>query len=120
MTSHIERDRIAIEEIGDLGWDVEAVDWWLADGPFEAARRLAGREVARDSDVEAELVPLRSRLSPLDQERLVELGSRAIRAVDDVLAGAAIGGAVGWLVPELHRPGRSASASVRAPSSLIS
>lgn len=27
----------------------------------------------------------------------------------DVIAGAAIGGAVGWLVPELHKPGRIAS-----------
>lgn len=88
VTSRIEGDRIATEETGDLGWNVEEVDWWLDDGPFEAARRLAGGEVARDADLEADLVPLRSRLSPLDQERLAELGGLATRAVETVLAGA--------------------------------
>ena len=88
LTSRIERDRIATEEVGDLGWDVEAVDWWLEDGPFRAARARVSGSVARDPDVEADLSALRSRLSPLDQERLIEVGRLAVGAVDDALAGA--------------------------------
>ena len=88
VTSRIEADRIATEETGELGWNVEHVDWWLGDGPYEAARGLAGGEVARDADLETDLVPLRSRLSPLDQQRLAELGGVATRAVNSVLAGA--------------------------------
>jgi Xaa-Pro aminopeptidase len=88
VTSRIEADRIATEETGELGWNVEEVDWWLEDGPFAAARTLVGAEVARDVDLETDLVPLRSRLSPLDQERLAELGGLATRAVESVLSGA--------------------------------
>jgi Xaa-Pro dipeptidase len=86
ITSHIERDRIAEEETGEIGLEVEAVDWWLPDGAFEAARqRAAGRSVARDTDLEEDLVGLRSVLSPLDQGRLAELGVAAVRAVQDAL-----------------------------------
>jgi Xaa-Pro aminopeptidase len=91
ITSRIERDRIATEEVADLGWDVEAVDWWVDDAAYAAAGTRAGGSVARDADVEADLLALRSRLSPLDQERLVELGRVATRAVEDTLAGAAPG-----------------------------
>ncbi len=50
----------------------------------------------------------------------IGLGMGALRVAggkhhpSDVLAGAALGGAVGWLVPELHRPGRSVTASMDA------
>ncbi len=91
ITSQIERDRIAVEEVAAIGWEVDAVDWWVEDGAYEAARSRAGGNVARDADVEADLLALRSRLSPLDQERLVELGGIATRAVEDTLAGASPG-----------------------------
>jgi Xaa-Pro aminopeptidase len=85
LTSGIERDRIAAEEIDGLGFELEAVDWWLDDGLAEAARRRAGGTIARDADVEPFLVDLRSRLSPLDRDRLAVIGGIAAAAVQATL-----------------------------------
>jgi Xaa-Pro aminopeptidase len=81
----IEAERLREEEVLGLDLEVVAVDWWRPAGAAREAARLCGREPATDSSLEADLVELRSRLSPLDQHRMVQIGERATSAVCDAL-----------------------------------
>lgn len=82
----IERDRIVDEEIAGLGFEVETVPWYDAEGPAGAARRLAGGELLEDGALEGGLVGLRSVLDRADIERYAVLGEAARAAVEGAVA----------------------------------
>ena len=71
-----EAARIADEELDGLPLEVRSLPWHEPDAPLAEARRVAADEVLDDADLEAELRPIRSVLSGLEQERLASLGRR--------------------------------------------
>lgn len=103
ITQNIEAARLAEEELDGLDIEVAAVPWWQADAiRAEASRRLgASQRLARDVDLAAELIPVRSVLSVFDQQRMDILGRAARRAMDATLAAAAPGITEHELVAEL-------------------
>lgn len=114
ITANIEAGRLADEELRGLPVEIVAVPWWEPDGiELEASRRAGGRQIVRDDDLEAEIVPVRSVLSTFDQARLRSVAAMA-RAVTDAslasldrgmteedLATAVLGRVVGARVPVL-------------------
>lgn len=115
LTQNIEADRIAEEELSGLGIETVAVPWW-EPGALEAeAVRRAGSELAGDHDLEADLVPLRSVLAPLDHERMVALGGIGRDAVEGALAAVEPGTTEADLAAELV----SRLHGVRAPVVLV-
>lgn len=74
-----EAARLRDEEMGDLPLDVTVHAW------HEAAPVPRGR-ILGDDELEADLVPLRVRLGPLERIRLAWLGDRLSDALDTVLA----------------------------------
>lgn len=83
-----EADRLASEEVADLPIAVEPLPWHDPEAIPAVARRLSkGRSPASDADLETDLQPLRSRLAPLDRERIGWLARCAREAVDAALAG---------------------------------
>jgi Xaa-Pro dipeptidase len=86
ITQNIEAARIADEELAGLGIETVPVPWW-EPGAIDREATVRGRGVpATDDDVEADLVPLRSVLAPLEQERLAGIGVAARLAVEQSLA----------------------------------
>jgi Xaa-Pro aminopeptidase len=102
ITPNIEARRVADEELEGTGFAVEAVDWWQAGGIADAARRRAGGAVLDDAALEGDLEGLRSRLSPFDQARLVQLGREATRAVEGAVSAARPGMTEDELVTDLQ------------------
>ncbi len=86
VTANIEAARIGDEEVGAVGLPVETADWWDPNGIAGAAERLLGERPLPDEALEAELVPLRSRLVPFEHERMAHLGIVARDAVESALA----------------------------------
>lgn len=115
ITQNIEAARIAEEELDGLGIETVAVPWWEAGAIDREASRRAGGPPPTDADVEADFVPLRSRLSELDRHRLTELGSVAIVAVEGALGVVESGITEHDLAAELA----SRLAGVRAPVVLV-
>lgn len=96
LAPNIERARLADEELAGLDLEVVEFDWWQEGGLEGTAGRLLGdggaaRRILDDAALEPDLLALRSRLDPLDQERLAQLGRVAVGAVDDALAAADVG-----------------------------
>jgi antitoxin VapB len=115
ITQNIEAARIAEEELAGLGIETVAVPWWEAGAIDREARRRAGPGLAADEDLEADLVPLRSVLAPLDRGRLAEIGALARSAVEAALGAIRPGATEHDLVAELL--GRLGG--VRAPVVLV-
>lgn len=86
ITQNIEAARIAEEELEGLGIETVAVPWWEPGAIAAEAGRRAGGAPLDDAAVEADLVPLRSVLAPIDRERLAELGRVGREAVEGALA----------------------------------
>ena len=86
VTTNIEAGRLRDEELGDLGIEVVAADWWAEGGMDATAARLAGGTIRHDAELEPQLLPARSRLGPTDTARMAVLGRFATRAVEDALA----------------------------------
>ncbi len=88
ITQNIEAARLADEELAGLGIEVVAVPWWEPGAiEAEALRRLpTGFPPAGDADLEPELSPIRSVLSPTDRDRLEDLGRIARDAMDATIA----------------------------------
>jgi Xaa-Pro aminopeptidase len=85
-----EADRIADEEIRGLPLDVERVPWHddaAAAGVIEREtgerRDAAGGGVLSGADLEKRMQPVRSRLGPIELERMRWLGRRASEALAD-------------------------------------
>ena len=113
ITTVIEADRIATEEVAGLGLDIQAVPWHEPGAMERTAERLAGGTVLGESDLEADIAPLRMVLGPLEQERLRWLGARCTSALGEALDGVTAGvredDASSSLVARLARD------SIRAP-----
>jgi antitoxin VapB len=105
ITQNIEAKRLETEELGGLDVEVVAVPWWKPEAiEAEAKRRLmAGSSVARDLDLEPDLVGTRSVLSALDRERLTLLGGMAREALEATLDAARAGMSEDDLVTDLLR-----------------
>ncbi len=86
ISPNIEADRIATEEVGDLGIDVTPVPWWEPQALGAAARRLAHGEPVSDAAIEDALVGARSVLSPLEHARMAAIGQDVRAALDGALA----------------------------------
>lgn len=88
ITQNIEVARLVDEELAGLGLEIVSVPWWEPGAiESEVARRPAsGDRPAVDADLEPELSLIRSVLSPLDHQRMAELGRLAGAAVDATLA----------------------------------
>lgn len=116
ITQNIEAVRIAEEELDGLGIETVPVPWWEPGAiDREAARRAGGRSPVTDEDLEADLVPLRSRLSRLDRHRLGELGAVGVAAVEGALGTVESGMTEHDLAAELL----ARLAGVRAPVVLV-
>jgi len=91
LAPNIEAARLRDEEIGELGLDIVEHDWWAPDGLERDVTRLLGGDsgsVLSDADLDAELRARRSRLDPLDHERMGRLGAIGAAAVEGALADA--------------------------------
>ncbi len=88
ITQNIEASRLAEEELEGLDVEVVAVPWWEPGAiEAEAVRRLpASHRPASDADLELELSRIRSVLSPIERDRLADLGRIARHAIDAALA----------------------------------
>ena len=109
-----EAARIADEELADLSLPVVALDWFDLEAPLnEARRRLGDARLLTDTDLEDDLVPLRSTLDEVEAERLRWLGERVRGAMEaalcEVTAGESEDAAVARALAQLGRDG------VRAP-----
>ena len=103
ITQNIEAARLSEEELEGLDTKVVSVPWWEPGAiEAEALRRLeAGARPASDADLEPELCRIRSVLSPIDRDRLADLGRIARDAVDAALAAIRPGMTEDELVAEL-------------------
>lgn len=82
-----EAARIADDEVAGLPLEVVTLPW--EEAPKAArheAERIAGGEVLRDDDLEDELLPIRSVLTPLEHERLRHIGTETGRIMAAALA----------------------------------
>ena len=83
ITTVNEAPRIRDEELTGLDIEVVAVPWEATGGVAGLiGSRIAG-PVATDAALEADLLPLRSRLSPAEQDRLAAIGLLAAEAMTD-------------------------------------
>lgn len=103
ITQNIEAARLADEELDGLDIEVVSVPWWEPAAIDTEARRRLGtnRPVARDPDLEPDLVVIRSVLSDFDRERMAILGQIARVAVEGALAAARPGWSEDELVADL-------------------
>jgi Xaa-Pro dipeptidase len=81
LSPNIEADRIHDEELGGLPLEVASFPWWEPDAIEAEARRRTDGSLLGDADLEPALVPLRSRLTPLEHDRMAEIGRRAAAAL---------------------------------------
>lgn len=91
VAPNIERARLAAEEFHGLDLDVVDHDWWEDHGQEQCIRRILGSTAGAhpprsDADLEPALLAHRSRLDPLDQDRMAQVGHVAASAVEDTLA----------------------------------
>jgi antitoxin VapB len=85
VTSNIEAARFRDEELGGLDIEVVPFDWWTEGGMDDAVGRLTTGTILRDADLEPDLLPARSLLSPADAARMTKLGRVARDAVGAAL-----------------------------------
>lgn len=117
ITSNIEAQRLAEEELTGLDWDVAPYPWWSDAGPGAllanlvggAVRLLADGGVPGATDVGRRLVELRSQLSVEEQARARALGRDTGLALEDACRGLAAGDTefaiAGRLAHECYRRG---------------
>jgi Xaa-Pro aminopeptidase len=86
LTENIEAARIAEEELAGLEIETVAVPWWEKGSILREAERRVGSTPLDDDDLEDDLVPLRTVLSPFDRRRLEQLGRIGREAVEGALA----------------------------------
>ena len=86
LTENIEAARIAEEELAGLEIETVAVSWWEKGSIQREAERRVGSRPLDDEDLEDDLVPLRTALSPFDRDRLAQLGRIGREAVEGALA----------------------------------
>jgi Xaa-Pro dipeptidase len=103
ITQNIEAARLADEELDGLDIEVASVPWWEPGAiEAEALRRVgAGTRVARDIDLEPDLVAVRSVLSDFDRNLMEVLGQIARVATEGALAAARPGMDENELVADL-------------------
>jgi Xaa-Pro aminopeptidase len=90
LTTNIEADRIATEEIAGLALPVESYDWFADGGARAVAAARVPGQLLTDADLADEIVPVRSILSPLEHARMSWLGGRVRDALDQALEGVEI------------------------------
>ena len=81
-----EADRIAEEELDGLPIEVRPVPWHDDAAGRRLAEAEAGGALLDDVDLEADLLMHRSRLGPVEHERMVVLGRLAVSAAETGLA----------------------------------
>ena len=81
-----EADRIADEELDGLPIDVRPTPWHDVAAGRRLAEAEAGGALLDDGDLEADLLLHRSRLDPVERERMVVLGRLAVSAAEAGLA----------------------------------
>ena len=81
-----EADRIADEELHGLPIEVRPTPWHDDAAGRRIAQAESGGAVLHDGDLEAGLLPHRSRLGPVERERMVLLGRLALSAAEAGLA----------------------------------
>jgi Xaa-Pro dipeptidase len=85
ISPNIEAERIRTEELGGLAVDVVAVPWWEPEAlQREAVRRARGQPLT-DADLEVDLVPLRSVLAPVEEQRMAVIGEAVRVALDGTM-----------------------------------
>jgi Xaa-Pro aminopeptidase len=85
LTENIEAARIAEEELAGLEIETIAVPWWEKGSIQREAERRVGSTPLDDADLEDDLIPLRTVLSPFDRRRLAQLGQIGREAVEGAL-----------------------------------
>jgi Xaa-Pro dipeptidase len=94
VTTNVELPRLRAEEpLAALGFEAVEVPWHDGDGPRRAVEDLAGArasELVADGhpafgDADDELIALRLRMDPAEQDRLAELGLAAAGALESAL-----------------------------------
>ncbi len=87
ITTNIEAPRLAVEEIGDYGYQIRSVPWYQGtDGAI--AELIAGKRVGADtsipgtSSIMADFPALRYSLTSAEVDRIKELGLQAGQAVE--------------------------------------
>jgi Xaa-Pro dipeptidase len=118
LAPNIEAARLREEELAHLGLDVVEYDWWASDGLRGSVTRLlpvGSGPVLSDGDLDSVLRVRRSRLDPLDHERMALIGAAGQAAVEAALAAARPGQTEDMLAADLlgRLPG------VRAPVVLV-
>ena len=91
LTENIEAARIAEEELAGLEIETVAVPWWAKGSIQREAGRRVGSPPLDDEDLEDDLIPLRTVLSPFDRDRLAQLARIGREAVEGALADVAPG-----------------------------
>ena len=86
-----EADRIADEELAGLPIEVRPVPWHDGAAGRRLAEAAAGGALLEDGDLEADLLPHRSRLDLVEMDRMSELGQLAVRAAESGLAAVSVG-----------------------------
>ena len=117
ITSNIEADRLATEELAGLDWEVSPFPWWSSEGPAGQlrtvlggqARLLADAGVPGAADASADIGALRVSLTPQEQERARALGRDTGQAIEAACRALAPGDTefaiVGRLADECYRRG---------------
>lgn len=92
LAPNIEAARLRAEELGDLALELVEHDWWAPNGMGRSVARLApsatDRSVLGDAVLDHDLRARRSRLDPIDQERMGRIGAVAVAGVEGALADA--------------------------------
>jgi Xaa-Pro aminopeptidase len=103
IAQNIEAARLVDEELDGLDIEFASVPWWEPGAiEAEALRRLGtDRRLARDIDLEPDLVAVRSVLSDFDREGMTTLGGVARDATEATLAAARPGMSENELVADL-------------------
>lgn len=105
LAPNIEAARLRDEELGDLGIEIVAHDWWAPHGMERAVARLLPSEADRptlgDAVLDGELRTRRSRLDPLDHERMAMVGASAVAGAEGALADAQPGATEDELAADL-------------------
>lgn len=86
-----EADRIADEELDGLPIEIRTTPWHDDAAARHFAEGVSGGVLLADDDLEAGLLPERSRLGPVERERMAELGRIAVRAAEAGLAAVTVG-----------------------------
>jgi Xaa-Pro aminopeptidase len=102
ISPNIEAGRLATEELAGLPIEPVAVPWWEPGAIGSEAARRAGGRLLSDVDLEDALVPVRSRLGVIEQDRMAAIGAAVATALDGALRGVVDGTTESELVAMLE------------------